>query len=345
VLESGLLDTVDVAALERAGRAKAGGARNLDELLADRPLDAFVLFSSNAAVWGSGGQAAYAAANAYLDALAERRRADGLVATSVAWGAWAGGGLAADRDAEEYLRRRGVLPMPPDQAIAALHRALSLDETTLAVARVDWERFVPGFTAGRRSPLLDDLPEVRRLSTVDSSAGGTGDGLADRLGGLDPEDRHRALLDVVCGRVAAVLGYADRDAIASGRPFKELGFDSLSAVNLRNELTAVTGLRLPTTTAFDHPTADELARHIGAELFEDAVPAPARAAAQLDRLETVLAGMTTDSGVRTIVAPRLRALLSQWDGADAAAPTDADDLAAASADDLFELIRQEFGKS
>ncbi|NBH11523.1 KR domain-containing protein, partial [Amycolatopsis sp. SID8362] len=141
---------------------KVAGARNLDELLGD-DVDAFVLFSSNAGVWGSGGQGAYGAGNAYLDALAEQRRARGAAATSVAWGFWGGGGMAGDVELEDQLRRRGLREMAPEAAVEALCQALDANEVFLAVADVDWARFAPGFTLARRRPLIEDIPEVRAL--------------------------------------------------------------------------------------------------------------------------------------------------------------------------------------
>ncbi|WP_037664123.1 SDR family NAD(P)-dependent oxidoreductase, partial [Streptomyces aurantiacus] len=142
--------------------AKTAGAAHLDELLGDTPLDAFVLFSSIAGVWGSGGQAAYAAANAFLDGLAERRRAQGRAVTSVAWGPWAGSGMAGDDEAAAHLRKRGLPVMRPESAVAALRHALGVRDALVTVADVDWERFAPAFTVRRPSPLLDDLPEARR---------------------------------------------------------------------------------------------------------------------------------------------------------------------------------------
>ena len=139
--------------------AKAGGARWLDELTAGLDLDLFVLFSSIAATWGSGGQPGYAAANAHLDALAERRRARGLVATSLAWGPWGGGGMAGQENVAQ-LRRRGIMPMAPAAAIQALAQAIDAGEHQLTIADVDWARFTPPFTLRRPSPLLAGLPEA-----------------------------------------------------------------------------------------------------------------------------------------------------------------------------------------
>src|SRR5690606_12626185 len=126
--------------------AKAAGAANLDALLGGRDLDAFVLYSSIAATWGSGGQSGYAAANAYLAALADHRHGQGRAATSLAWGPWDGGGMAAAEGAQEDLRRRGLPVLSPDDAMAALELALSGAEPCLSVADVDWDRFLPTFT-------------------------------------------------------------------------------------------------------------------------------------------------------------------------------------------------------
>nr|WP_103334877.1 type I polyketide synthase [Amycolatopsis sp. CA-126428] len=257
-----LADTTP-AEFARVAAAKVRGATNLHELLAGTELDAFVLFSSNAGVWGGGGQGAYAAANAFLDALAERRRADGLTATSIAWGAWAGDGLAATDVAERHLSRRGVRGMAPELAILALSQAIAHDETFLAVADVDWGRFAPSFAAARRRPLLDELPEaVRALRDAEPAEDPAGSSFASRLAGLPVEDRARELLELVRSQAAAVLGFETAEAVDAERAFRELGFDSLTAVELRNRLAGETGLRLPTTLAFDFPSATRLAQHL-----------------------------------------------------------------------------------
>ncbi|MFJ8166810.1 SDR family NAD(P)-dependent oxidoreductase, partial [Streptomyces sp. NPDC096136] len=281
-------DTLTPADLAAVVAAKAAGARHLDELLADRDLDAFVLFSSVAAAWGSGSQAAYCAANAHLDALAEQRRARGLAATSVAWGPWADAGMAGDDGAEAHLRRRGLPAMFPDTAIGALQRALDLDETTVVVADVDWERFAPAFTLARPSALLADLPEARTAlaATGDGAdAGAAGDTAPSRTAGLaalPAAERHRVLLDLVRAEVAQALGHSGVAAVASDRSFKDLGFDSLTSVELRNRLNRATGLRLPTTLVFDHPNAEALAAFLSSEVSGHApqtLPADGRAPA------------------------------------------------------------------
>ncbi|MEU5540695.1 SDR family NAD(P)-dependent oxidoreductase, partial [Streptomyces sp. NPDC020362] len=264
--------------------AKTAGALHLDALLAGRELDAFVLFSSIAGVWGSGHQAAYAAANALLDGLAERRRAQGLPATSVAWGPWAGGGMAEADGADERLRRRGLIPMPAALAVAGLRQAVDCGEATATVADVDWERFLPPFTVGRPSALLGDLPEAARILTVGSTAGEPGTAatspLADRLTGMPGTEQHALLVDLVRTHAAAVLGHSGADEVEAGRAFKDLGFDSLTAVELRNKLNAETGLALPPTLVFDHPNAQALARQLRTELTGlTTAPAPEPAAA------------------------------------------------------------------
>ncbi|WP_446681701.1 type I polyketide synthase [Allokutzneria oryzae] len=269
------LMTTTVDEVADAFSAKVSGAANLDALLPD--LDAFVLFSSNAGVWGSGGLGAYAAANAYLDALARRRRADGRPATSVAWGLWAGAGMA-EGSSEEFLRRRGLRPMASELAISALHRAIDRDESFLAVADVDWSRFVPGYTSARQRPLIGDLPEVRAVLDVATAESDAGAELRAQLAAQPETEWDRTLLGLVRVHVAAVLGHSTVDNVESGKAFRELGFDSLTAVELRNRLTAATGLVLPATLVFDHPTPTALVKLLRELLELDAPEADPREA-------------------------------------------------------------------
>ncbi|MCO8302437.1 type I polyketide synthase [Streptomyces sp. RKCA744] len=360
--------------------AKVAGALHLDELFADEPLDAFVLFSSIAAVWGSGGQGAYAAANAFLDALAEERRARGRCATSVAWGPWAEGGMAAA--AEDHLRRRGLRTLRPRLAVDALWDAPG-GPACVVVADVDWERFAPGFTALRPSPLIADLPEVRR--TVEDTAAvapdPSGPTLAERLARAPEPERDQLVLDLVREHAAAALGHPSARTVDPDRAFRDLGFDSLTAVDFRNRLVAATGLRLPAALAFDHPTPESIARHLRTELlgsgtdsgpgtdsgsgtdsgtgtgsgFEQGPGSGGRALRALRELEAALAALPADDPAHTTVRERLSPLLPGRTGPSAArrAPArDTDDgrsrdeeLDKATADDLFDLIHEEFGKA
>ncbi|MGW6771766.1 type I polyketide synthase, partial [Streptomyces sp. NPDC055037] len=245
--------------------AKADGARNLHELLGDTPLDAFVLFSSIAGVWGSSGQGAYAAANAYLDALADHRRAAGLTATAVAWGPWGGGGMVATAEQATLLHRWGLSTMAPAVAMAGLATALERGDGNVVVADVDWERFAGTFMSQRPSSLLGELPEVRAAFEAAPAEQGLS-ALAQRLAGLDEAEQERQLTELVRYEAAAVLGHVSGDAFSATRAFKELGFDSLTAVELRTRLSEATGVALPATLVFDYPTAAALAAFLRVEL-------------------------------------------------------------------------------
>ncbi len=232
-----------------------------------------MLFSSVAGAVGSAGQAGYAAANAYLDALAAARHARGEVATSIAWGPWAGGGMASGHD---RLGRAGMSGLDPDTALTALRHAIDRDDAAPIVADVDWDVFGPAFTANRPSALISGLftPAVRD----------EGPGLADRLAPLPAADRERAVLDLVRAQAAGVLGHAGASAIGPNRAFKELGFSSLSAVDLCNRLRRATGRTLPKTLVFDYPTPAVLAAYILGLLFETEDPEDARLRAALGNL-------------------------------------------------------------
>ncbi|WP_308299585.1 type I polyketide synthase [Streptomyces sp. CJ_13] len=261
----------DLPGFARVVTAKTAGAVHLDALF-DTPdsLDAFVLFSSIAGVWGSGGQGAYAAANTFLDALAERRAARGLAATAIAWGPWADGGMATEGDAEEQLTRRGLPPVDPGTNLLALERALAGRDAAVTVASVDWARFAPVFAAARPRPLVGDLPEVRGVLREEPHAGADAAAtVLGRLGELSGDERDTALLDLVREHAAAALGHPSADAVAPDRAFKDLGFDSLTAVELRDRLGAACGLRLPSSLVFDYPNPQALTRHLLRTLFPE----------------------------------------------------------------------------
>ena len=345
-----------------AAAGKAAGARHLHELLGDRPLDAFVLFSSVAGVWGSGGQSAYAAANAYLDALAEQRRARGLAATAVAWGPWADGGMVADPAAEAALRKRGLVTLDPEPAVQALVQAVAEGAAVTTVADVNWQVFGPLFTLARPAPLLTELlaqeadpnPTITSTGTPTTGhpAGHDADepspaaALRQRLIGAPDGERERLVLDLVRTETAAVLGHSAADEIDVRRGFLDMGMDSLGSLQLRNRLGELTDVALTATVTFDHPTPTSLAHHLCAELT-DGTAAVDQLLADLDRLESGLADLPDDELARTRINLRLQGLMAKWkqpeapaDGADAHR-----DLASATADELFDLIHEEFGKS
>ncbi|MEW1725182.1 type I polyketide synthase, partial [Streptomyces sp. NPDC093109] len=269
-------ELADFAALTAA---KLAGAAHLDALLGDRALDLFVLFGSIAGVWGSGGQGAYGAANAYLDALAEHRHARGLTATCVAWGPWADAGMAAaDTTVSATLRSQGLGFLAPGPALTELRRAIVRREATVTLADVDWDRYAPLFTSARPSALLSGLPEVRALAAAAVRDGRQQHGEASefvaRVRDLGESERARLLTDLVRDEAAAVLGHPSAEAVPEARAFRDIGFDSLTAVELRKRLATATGLTLPTTMVFDYPTPFVLAGYLRARIVGSAPQAP-----------------------------------------------------------------------
>ncbi|MBQ0927090.1 type I polyketide synthase [Saccharopolyspora endophytica] len=253
VLDDGLVQDLTPDQLDRVLRVKADGAWHLHELTRD--LEAFVLFSSVAGTFGATGQGNYAPGNAYLDALAEQRHALGLPATSIAWGIWDERGMATEDGIGAMARRHGLPVMAPELAATALRAVTGDGDPAVVVADVEWDRFHVAYTATRPSPFLADLPDVRRLAEADAPAvrATTPAGRLAAMGGR--AEQQAALLTLVREQVAGVLGHAGPDSVDPATSYRELGFDSVSAVELRNQLTRVTGLRLPSTIVFDHPNA------------------------------------------------------------------------------------------
>ncbi|MEV6478269.1 SDR family NAD(P)-dependent oxidoreductase, partial [Streptomyces sp. NPDC051657] len=344
-----VLTDLTTADLEDVLAAKVRGADMLAEQLADGAFERLVLFSSNAGVWGGARQGAYAAANAYLDALAEHLRAAGRSVTSVAWGLWDAEGMGGG-EAGSRLSRLGLRPMAPDRAVAALHEALGRDETLVAVADVDWEQFLPAFTMARRRPLIEDLPEARQITAAADHRGTDADspsGLVSRLDGLAAADRLDLLSKLVCEEAARVLSHSSPEAIEPERAFRDMGFDSIASVELRKRLSAETGLRLPATVAFDHPTPRILAEHLDAELLGVApdVPPSTRVFGDIDRLAGTLAEVAEDDAVRKRVAQRLRELLDACDTTTRDADGMSAQLGSASDEEIFEFIDKRFKRS
>nr|ADX66472.1 ScnS1 [Streptomyces chattanoogensis] len=273
VLDDGVLDALTPERFETVLRPKAQAAQNLHELTQDLDLDHFVLFSSIVGVLGNAGQANYAAANAYLDALAEHRLGQGLPATSVSWGPWAGRGMATDSDAADRMSRDGLLPMAAAPALAALRQALAQGMTHVTVADIDWSAYAPALTAVRPSPLLGDLPDARRALGPAGGPRREPSPLRDRIGALPPAEQEQAFLTMAREEAARVLGHPSPDTVDAQRAFREQGFDSLMAVELRNRLSAATGLRLPATLLFDHPTPLAVAAYLRSEVLGAAGPA------------------------------------------------------------------------
>ncbi|MFD5826446.1 SDR family NAD(P)-dependent oxidoreductase [Lentzea sp. NPDC060358] len=287
VVADGLAQSLTAEQVDRVLRAKADAAVHLDELTGD--LAAFVLFSSAAGVFGGGGQANYAAANAFLDALAVRRRQRGRAATSLAWGLWEQrSGLTAHLGDGDVARMAlgGAVALGTAEGLELFDAGLRSGRPALVTAKLDLAAF-------RAAPphLFRGLVRPRVQRAV--AAAGAGSSLADRLHRLATADRLPVLLELVRTQAAAVLGHVNADEVDSARAFKELGFDSLTAVELRNRLNTATGLRLPSTLVFDHPSTTALAAHLLAELVgESAVQdAPPPVTGPVDDDPVVIVGM------------------------------------------------------
>ncbi|MGX1133697.1 acyl transferase domain-containing protein/D-arabinose 1-dehydrogenase-like Zn-dependent alcohol dehydrogenase/acyl carrier protein [Streptomyces glaucescens] len=355
VLDDGVIASLTEDRLDRVLAPKAVAARHLHELTRDLELSAFVLFSSASGVLGSAGQGAYAAANSYLDGLARHRAAAGLPATSLAWGLWeqrergmAGGLTDAERS---RITRAGFGAIAPDTGLALFDAALQRPEPVLVPARFDLPLLRPRGADPDFPPVLKGI--VRPLRTpapAVRAAAADGPTLAERLLPLDDAGRERLLLDLVLAQTAAVLGHGSARAIAPDRPFTESGLDSLAAVEIRGRLDAATGIRLPATAVFDHPTPAALAAWLRDELVP-AAPRPLDAALDdLARLRDAIPELAGDPEAAEQIRLRLKGLLTAWDQAVATADAVPDEPEgdALESDDIGELlaiINEELGNT
>ncbi|MCX5359773.1 SDR family NAD(P)-dependent oxidoreductase [Streptomyces sp. NBC_00124] len=317
---------------------KIDAAWNLHQATRHHDLAAFVLYSSAAGILGNPGQANYAAANTYLDTLAHHRHHHGQPATSLAWGYWKHTTNLTHHLTGTDIRKvtAGAQPLDTDHALHLLDTALTTAEpyhlclplTPSALHRTD---HVP--------PLLRDLAPANRRTAA--TAHSTDAGLATRLSSLPPELQEKLVLEVVCAGVAAVLGHGGAEAIDPQRPFNELGFDSLTAVQLRNRLTETTGLRLTSTLIFDYPTPHDLARHVGTALGVGEASVESTFLVEIEKLEQALIERAEDDSGRVKVTRRLQSLLSRLTESGQATASNEDieeKLRSASNEELFDLI-------
>ncbi|MFC4983701.1 SDR family NAD(P)-dependent oxidoreductase, partial [Streptomyces atroolivaceus] len=361
VLDDGVITALTPGRLDTVLAAKATAARHLHELTADQDLAAFVLFSSVMGVVGGAGQGNYAAANAYLDALAQHRRAQGLPALSLAWGMWAetagrpgATGMAGALSQADRVRiaRTGLAPIDRAEGLALLDAALRMDAAALVPAPLD--RAALGALGPQLPTVLRDLaPDAPRPAEAPTTAvAPRTETLRDRLAALSPAEQEELLLDLVRVQTAAVLGRSSAAGIPADRPFKDMGCDSLTLVELRNRLQTSAGLRLPATFLFNCPTPSAVVAHLHTELVAaDAEPVGStepkavRGLIELDRLEAALAELPDDTqdDIKEELVLRLQALVARVPAQRA--PAEEDDLAArvqsASVDELFAFIDSE----
>nr|BFE59146.1 hypothetical protein GCM10020063_036720 [Dactylosporangium thailandense] len=344
---AGRLDDAPVTALN-PGRLdavfgpKLDGAWHLHEQTRDLDLAEFVVFSSGAGIFGVAGQANYAAANAFTDALAADRRAAGRPARALAWGLWEQpSAMTAGLGEIDRARaaRAGLLALPTGLGLDLFDAALRTSAPLLVPTRLDLAA-LRRLAAGVRVPALLGGLVARRPAARPTAGGPAGAaGLADRLAGLPASVQLGHLLELVRAEAAAVLGHGTAEDIDPVKAFSQVGFDSLTAVELRNRLTRATAVRLPATLIYDHPDPTALARHLQAELVPVAAAPEPSILDELDRLERA----SVDPGLREAVAARLEALAARWQAAGAA---EADvDLDQATDDELFALIDDELGLS
>jgi acyl transferase domain-containing protein len=291
VLDDGVIGSLTGERVHTVMRPKADAAWHLDRLTRDRDLDLFVLFSSAAATLGAPGQGNYAAANGFLDAVAANRRAAGLPAVSLTWGLWAdAGGMTEGLSSADRAKfaRTGIGALATGQGLALLDLALRRDEPLLAPLPLDVPTLRAITRAGGRLPaVLHGLAPVARVAK-DVAPGAAGPALRARLAEAGPAGREPLVLELVREQAAAVLGHGAPDAVEIDTSFLEQGLDSLTAVEFRNRLATVTGLRLTGALAFDHPTPAALAAHLVLRLADapsttDKKPEPAESLVTLYR--------------------------------------------------------------
>ncbi|WP_189867338.1 beta-ketoacyl reductase, partial [Streptomyces noursei] len=330
---------------------------HLHEATKGLDLDAFVVFSSVAGTVGSPGQGNYAAGNAFLDALAHHRRGLGLPGASLAWGPWSqdSGMTGALTEADfQRMARQGMPPLSVEEGLALFDAALASAEAAPLPVRLDLAALR---AQGEPQPLLRGLIRTLGRRTAAAPAATDGDAaaaFARRLTGLSAAEGRELVLDAVGGQVGTVLGHAKGTELDPDRAFLDIGFDSLTAVELRNGLSALTGIRLPATLLFDYPTPAELVDHLHARLAPEPAAGPEALLGELERLEKTFGGLDVTEEVHEQIAGRLEVLRAKWDALrdtpSAAGPGDSRsdqdfDFESASDEEVFDLLDNEFGLS
>jgi polyketide synthase 12 len=350
---AGVLDDATIATMTpgqvRAVMApKAAAAWQLHQATRDRDLDGFVMFSSAASVLGGAGQGNYAAANAFLDALAACRHAAGLPAQSLAWGLWetdsamtAGLGEAG----RARITRSGMTALTDADGLALLDAAAGCPQPLLLAARLDIGRLrAQAARAGALPPLWHTLAGAQPRPTAHGNAtpGEPSGTLRGRLAALAPSDREHTLTSLVCEHAAAVLGHPGPAAIDPSHSFTEHGFDSLTAIELRNRLATATGLTLPATLTFDYPTPATLAIHLRTAMFNEQTSSTV-VFKELDKLKSVLMAIAENDGNRSRVITRLEAVLQDFRTGAVGNVAALHEIDEATDDEIFDLLDKELG--
>ena len=339
VLDDGVIEALTPERMVNVLRPKVDGAIHLHQLTEDLDLTAFIMFSSAAAAIGAAGQSNYAAANAFLDALAARRRSQGHVGISLAWGLWdqatGMGGALSDAD-RSRLRRMGVGVLTIEQGLDLFDASLARDATLLLAAAFE-------MGALRAQADIGALPAVFRQLMRTTKRRPTGEperSLTANLLATPEAEREGVVLDLTLVHTAAILGYVSHKGIEPRQAFKDLGFDSLSAVELRNRFSAEVGFSLPATLVFDHPTPSAVARYMLRRVSADGADTAVSVDVELAALERRLSTIPSNEVTRANVAARLQALLVGLNQGEELAADD-EEVHSATADEVFELIDRE----
>jgi polyketide synthase 12 len=338
VLDDAVVTSLTPERVDAVLRAKVDTAWNLHELTKDSNLSAFVLFSSMAGLVGSSGQANYSAANSFLDGLAVHRRRHGLPAISLGWGLWdQASSMTGGLEAVDFARfaRDGITAMSSTQALQLLDTAMVIDEPFLLAAHIDTTALRAKFDGGTLPPMFVDLINAPARRQVDDSlaAAKSKSALLQRLEGLPEDEQQEILLDLVRSHIATVLGNTTAEAIDPDRAFQELGFDSLTAVEMRNRLKAATGLPLSPTLIFDYPNSSALAGYFHQELVGASVEAAPKAVPGEEEIQRVVASIPVKRLRQAGVLELLLSLANEAEGADADMNREKD-LATMDLDDL-----------
>jgi acyl carrier protein len=263
------------------------------------------------------------------------RMTRGLPSLSIAWGSWASGMAQSNAAIRQRQRRGPVLEMDAALAINAFSHAVAGRDHHLAVMDVDWTRY-----AGTTSPLLRDLPDVPQQAADADAGEAARDGLARELAGAPRARQVQVLTDLIRTAAAAVLGHASAGEIEAGRAFGDLGFDSLTSLEMRQQLAGATGLRLPATLLFDYPTPAHLAEHLWTEAFGNAESSRQPVLDELDRLAALLSSITRNDDGRSEIAARLEAITQEFRTEPAEDPEEEYQLQVATNDEMFDIVEQ-----
>jgi acyl carrier protein len=305
------------------------------------------MFSSASGTLGNAGQGNYAAANGFLDALAELRRNQGLPGCSVVWGLWE---QASELTGDLLRGTRGnlkqdVLAISNEEGMRLFDACLAAtgeDDAPAVLVPIKLNLSALRQAADPPAVLSGLVPRGRPVARQDSAM--PAESLTEQLRRLEPAQQQQKLLDLVRMHTAATLAHADPTAVQDQRPFKDLGFDSLAAVDLRNRVAAATGLRLPATMVFDYPNPAALARFLHDQLGIATQSRSAQALVELDRLDAVFQSLLSEPEDRGEVAARLRQLAARWRADDGSA-ADTADLAGETEDDILRLVEAELDLS